>query len=56
MSEPKCPKCNKGALQSGYGLAGGSIGPYTYCDNEHCDFFDKVQDLEIGDPPQEAHP
>lgn len=47
--EEECPKCHaRGTLHTGYGLAGGGIGVYTYCDAEGCDFFDKVQD-----PPEE---
>jgi hypothetical protein len=42
---PKCPKCG-GEMLFGYGLAGGGIGPYRYCDTYDCDFFDKTQDAD----------
>ena len=41
-----CPKCGS-PTTLGYGLAGGGIGAYTACDNDECDFFDKVQDEEV---------
>ncbi len=46
-----CPKCGNETLGFGYGLAGGGIGPYSYCEAEGCDYFDKSQDPEIGDHP-----
>ena len=45
----KCPKCGNESLGMGYGLAGGGIGVYFYCETEGCDYFDKTQDPEIGD-------
>ena len=39
----RCPKCGDEVLV-GYGLMGGGIGPYKLCDNEKCDFFEKVQE------------
>jgi hypothetical protein len=44
-----CPKCGS-ELGQGYGLAGGGIGAYTYCTDDDCDYFDKVQD-----PPEDDH-
>lgn len=39
----KCPKCRGIRIMGGYGLAGGGIGIYKYC--EDCGtIFDKVQD------------
>jgi hypothetical protein len=43
-----CEKCGK-AMQSGYGLAGGGIGPYFYCETEGCGGFKKFQDAEINE-------
>jgi hypothetical protein len=43
--ETKCPKCG-GEILLGYGLAGGGIGGYRYCDTDDCDFFDKTQDAD----------
>lgn len=51
-NEP-CPHCPFGYLHYGYGLAGGGIGPYTYCDT--CEYFDKVQDPECGNKELCAH-
>lgn len=30
-SVPRCPKCLSTNLEMGYGLAGGGMGPYSYC-------------------------
>lgn len=38
---PPCPKCGAPTLD-GFGLAGGGYGPYTYCENDGCDYFDKT--------------
>jgi hypothetical protein len=46
-----CPKCGK-EMEQGYGLAGGGIGVYFYCETEGCDGFIKFQDLELEDPPR----
>lgn len=43
-----CPKCGGRSLHYGYGLAGGGIGPYAFCADEQCDFFDKTQDEELS--------
>jgi hypothetical protein len=41
----ECPTC-KGPLEQGYGLAGGGIGSYGYC--ERCDrIVWKCQDPEL---------
>lgn len=48
--EPGCPKCG-GELGTGYGLAGGGFGVYTYCTADGCDYFDKTQD-----PPEDGGP
>ena len=45
-----CPKCNS-PLESGYGLAGGGIGPYFYCSSDGCDYFEKHQVPELWDQP-----
>jgi hypothetical protein len=37
-----CPKCGSSNLGEGYGLAGGGVGSYQYCDD--CDWFYKTQD------------
>ncbi len=31
VSSERCPKCLSTDLEMGYGLAGGGIGPYSYC-------------------------
>lgn len=47
----KCPKCGSSTI-FGYGLAGGSIGPYVMCDGTFgdCDFFQKKVDNENTRP------
>jgi hypothetical protein len=47
-----CPKCGAD-LAHGYGLAGGGMGPYTYCENDSCDYFVKAQDPENAFFPSE---
>ena len=44
-----CKKCGK-EMRIGYGLAGGGIGPYFYCETEGCDGFEKFQDPEMETP------
>jgi hypothetical protein len=39
----KCPKCGEETV-FGYGLMGGGMGSYVFCDTEGCDFFAKQQD------------
>lgn len=34
-NDGRCQHCRT-RLEPGYGLAGGGIGPYMYCPNEHC--------------------
>lgn len=34
-ADNKCPKCGT-ELESGFGMAGGGFGVYTYCPNESC--------------------
>ena len=51
MSGP-CPKCGS-ETEMGYGLAGGGIGPYVFCSNTECDYFEKFQDAEMDAPPPE---
>ena len=46
----ECPKCHKMTLLLGYGLAGGGIGVYNYCEDEACGYFDKTQDRELEEP------
>lgn len=43
MTAGPCPVCGA-ETDMGYGLAGGGIGPYVYCNS--CDYFQKFQDLE----------
>jgi hypothetical protein len=45
----KCPKCGR-ECQPGYGLAGGGIGPYWYCE-EH-GIIDKMHDPELSTPEE----
>jgi len=54
-----CPQCEKGRIETGFGLAGGGYGPYQYCDT--CDFFVKFQEHDDGevdpkpvDPPDDT--
>jgi hypothetical protein len=47
-----CEKCGK-EMQSGYGMAGGGIGPYFYCETEACNNFVKLQDPEMENKPKE---
>lgn len=42
----KCPKCGSTNLDSGYGMAFGGMGVYTYCCEENCDWFFKTMDPE----------
>lgn len=39
----KCPKCGAATFFD-YGLAGGGMGAYVYCENDDCEFFSKRQD------------
>lgn len=49
-----CPQCG-GPLCWGYGLAGGGMGHYWYCDA--CEFFRKQQDAdELTEPTVEHTP
>lgn len=43
-SETPCPKCGNKTVMTGYGLAGGGMGTYWYCETEGCDYFEKQQD------------
>lgn len=36
-----CPKCGEETI-GGFGLMGGSFGPYVLCGVEGCDFFKKT--------------
>jgi hypothetical protein len=40
-----CPKCGK-EMACGYGLAGGGMGVYFYCETVGCETFEKFQDEE----------
>ena len=52
----KCPKCGNETLEMGYGLAGGGIGVYSYCNTDGCDYFDKTPDPELSTTEElEAH-
>ncbi len=43
LKRNQCPHCGT-KLESGYGMAGGGMGVYTFCPNEKCgQYFDKVQ-------------
>jgi hypothetical protein len=46
----QCPKCRQMTLLAGYGLMGGGIGFYWFCDSEGCDFFEKNQDTDEVEP------
>lgn len=46
-----CEKCGQ-EMECGYGLAGGGIGPYFYCETEGCDGFKKFQDTESATCPK----
>jgi hypothetical protein len=39
----KCPRCG-GELIYGFGLCGGGYGAYTFCGEDHCDYFVKKQE------------
>jgi hypothetical protein len=47
-SGEECPACGNHTLYHGYGLAGGGMGPYTYCTTDGCGEFDKMQDPEMS--------
>lgn len=49
----KCLRC-KTELATGFGLAGGGYGAYTYCPNVACEepFFDKTQELDERSPQE----
>jgi hypothetical protein len=40
----ECPKCKRMTLMMNFGLAGGGMGTYWFCDTEDCDYFEKQQD------------
>ncbi len=44
-TEECCPKCGS-ELISGYGLMGGGVGAYAFCESESCDYFVKMLDTE----------
>lgn len=45
-----CEKCGK-EMECGYGLAGGGIGPYFFCESPGCqESFIKFQDPELVKP------
>lgn len=47
----QCPKCGK-EMECGYGLAGGGIGVYFYC--EPCEEFIKFQDPEMKEDKKDG--
>lgn len=47
-SGDECPKCHRMTLQCGYGLAGGGMGVYFYCEDDACGHFDKHPDPELS--------
>ena len=49
---PACPKCGGANIGFGYGLAGGGMGAYEYC--EDCDWFEKHLDPEVSTPAELA--
>ena len=49
-----CPKCLK-EMQCGYGLAGGGMGVYFFCETIGCEQFEKFQDPEMENPKDEHH-
>lgn len=46
-----CTKCGQ-EMKCGYGLAGGGIGVYFYCETDGCDGFEKFQDPELEAPAE----
>ena len=46
--EDRCPQCGE-EVTWGYGCAGGGMGFYVFCTDEHCDYFHKIQDVEEED-------
>ena len=46
MTPNPCPKCGS-ELEMGYGLAGGGIGPYTFCE---CGYMEKFHDPQMEEP------
>jgi hypothetical protein len=43
----KCPKCGA-ETTGGYGLMGGGVGPYDFCEAGSCDYFHKTLDEDEG--------
>jgi hypothetical protein len=43
-----CPLCG-GQTTFGYGLMGGGMGPYVFCTEGDCDYFEKSQDTDDTD-------
>jgi len=39
-----CPKCGKGHVVQGFGLMGGGMGGYEFCDADNCHYFEKEQE------------
>ena len=55
MSElQQCPKCKEMTLGTGYGLAGGGMGAYTFCIDDDCGYFNKIQDKEFVEAKGDA--
>ncbi len=42
-----CPRCGNEDLDTGYGMAYGGMGMYTYCSMNDCEWFFKVMDPEM---------
>lgn len=42
-----CPRCGSRELETGYGMAYGGMGMYTYCQNDDCEWFFKIMDPEM---------
>lgn len=49
--QQKCSVCGRD-LEMGYGLAGGGMGPYLYCE-EH-GIIEKWGDPELEEPPKDS--
>ena len=61
----QCPNCKeKGNVMTGYGMFGGGMGPYVYCDTcgkviaksqdpEMCESHDGIIDAEFTEVPKE---
>lgn len=51
MEPETCPECSAKTLYTGYGLAGGGMGSYRFCNA--CDFFAKDHECSFCEGPTE---